>query len=280
MNQILKMIIFLSPLFGLMGTVRAMPPDFHGGDGQVTFYTYYLKERTTIRYRDGDRILPDAMKKIEGLFRSRDSQQSMPVDSRLIDLLDQIEDHFGVRQVEIISGFRSSAFNKELKTTGHAVANESFHTKGMAADIHLDEIDEKTLRDYAFSLGRGGVGFYPSLDFVHVDVGPVRTWGEEGPRKAWIGEKNDTAPMTLTVSPTRMIGEKRLPSVHIDGAVETDLDIRIEFFDGGLWKDAGPWDGGKGAGRDLPFGKFRLKAAVRGRPDVFQYSNEFYFKRL
>src|SRR5579885_2922894 len=148
------------------------------GDGTLNLYTYYLKGGVRIQYRDGDRLLPDALKKIEKLFRSRDSEQEMPIDSRLIELIDQIEDHFGVRQVEIISGFRSSAFNTELKATGHNVANESFHTKGMAADIHLDEINEKTWRDYALSLGKGGVGFYPSLDFVHVDVGPVRTWGE------------------------------------------------------------------------------------------------------
>lgn len=269
---------FLLLLMTAAGSGLAEPGE--RGDGKITFYTYYLKERRLIQYRDGDKILPEGMKAIQELFRSRDSDQTLPIDPRLIDLLDQIEDHFGVRQVEIISGYRSQAFNKELKATGHTVANESFHTRGMAADIHLDEIDEETLKKYALSLGIGGVGYYSSLDMVHVDTGPVRTWGDEAPRKAWIGEKNDASPMTLTVSPTRRIGEKILPSLRVDGASEADLDIRVEFFDGGLWKDVAPWTGGGRPARELPFGKFRLKAQAKGHPDAFQYSNEFYFKRM
>ena len=32
------------------------------------------------------------------------------------------------------------------------------------------------LHQAALSLQAGGVGFYPKPGFVHVDVGPVRTW--------------------------------------------------------------------------------------------------------
>lgn len=254
-------------------------------DGQITFYTYYLKEQRTVRYRDDGRILPEGLKQIERIFRSRDSDALMPVDIRLLDLLDRIEDHFGVRQVEVISGYRSQAFNKELKATGHSVANESFHTKGMAADIHLDEITEGSLKGFALSLGAGGVGYYPSLDMVHVDVGPVRTWGEAAPRKAWIGERNEAVPVTLTVAPTQSIGEKRLESLRIEGAGTIRPEVEIQFFDGDQWSVVGKIDARTALNKQkeafigLPFGKFRLKATVMGSPDQFQFSNEFYFKR-
>jgi uncharacterized protein YcbK (DUF882 family) len=32
------------------------------------------------------------------------------------------------------------------------------------------------LKETALLLGRGGVGFYPRPDFVHIDSGPVRRW--------------------------------------------------------------------------------------------------------
>ncbi|HEX5035614.1 MAG TPA: DUF882 domain-containing protein [bacterium] len=276
------MIIFLGLAIGAVG-LPARSSAVERGDGRITFYTYYLKENETVRYRDGDKYLPQGLEAAKRLFRSRDSEAVLPIDPRLLEIIDRIEDHFGVRQVEVISGYRSTAFNKELKATGHAVANESFHTKGMAADIHLDEIDEKTLRDYALSLGLGGVGYYASLDFVHVDAGPVRTWGDEGPRKAWIGEKNETCPVTLTVSPTRRIGAKGLDSLKVKGG-EIEPEVAIEFFDRGKWIAVGACGHTplqcKPAFETLPWGKFRLKAKVKGQPDVYQYSNEFYFKRI
>jgi uncharacterized protein YcbK (DUF882 family) len=32
------------------------------------------------------------------------------------------------------------------------------------------------LRNVALSLRAGGVGYYRSSNFVHVDTGPIRTW--------------------------------------------------------------------------------------------------------
>jgi uncharacterized protein YcbK (DUF882 family) len=33
------------------------------------------------------------------------------------------------------------------------------------------------IRDAAVDLGRGGVGYYPRSNFVHLDTGTVRCWG-------------------------------------------------------------------------------------------------------
>ncbi|MEJ2247676.1 MAG: DUF882 domain-containing protein [Acidobacteriota bacterium] len=32
------------------------------------------------------------------------------------------------------------------------------------------------LRRAAYKLKKGGVGYYPKLRFVHIDVGPIRYW--------------------------------------------------------------------------------------------------------
>jgi uncharacterized protein YcbK (DUF882 family) len=47
---------------------------------------------------------------------------------------------------------------------------------GHAADIRIPGVPTKTVRKIAVKLGQGGVGFYPKSDFVHVDIGRVRTW--------------------------------------------------------------------------------------------------------
>jgi uncharacterized protein YcbK (DUF882 family) len=54
------------------------------------------------------------------------------------------------------------------------VAKKSYHLKGMAADIAIKGISLQQIRDEAVTLAQGGVGDYDK--FIHVDIGPVRTW--------------------------------------------------------------------------------------------------------
>ena len=56
------------------------------------------------------------------------------------------------------------------------VASRSLHMVGQAIDIRVPGVKLEKLRDAAASLKIGGVGFYPDLNFVHVDVGRVRHW--------------------------------------------------------------------------------------------------------
>jgi uncharacterized protein YcbK (DUF882 family) len=45
-----------------------------------------------------------------------------------------------------------------------------------AIDIRLTGVASSRLRDTALALRRGGVGYYASSNFVHVDLGRVRRW--------------------------------------------------------------------------------------------------------
>ena len=56
------------------------------------------------------------------------------------------------------------------------VASGSLHMLGQAIDIRLPGVDTARLRDAAQRLAIGGVGYYPTSDFVHVDIGRVRRW--------------------------------------------------------------------------------------------------------
>ena len=48
--------------------------------------------------------------------------------------------------------------------------------QGRAIDIRLRGTRTAVLRDAAISLHRGGVGYYPASDFIHVDTGRIRYW--------------------------------------------------------------------------------------------------------
>jgi uncharacterized protein YcbK (DUF882 family) len=66
--------------------------------------------------------------------------------------------------------------NEFLRTHGHGVAAHSLHMEAMAIDIRVPGVKTSTLRDAALALHRGGVGYYASSEFVHVDVGRLRRW--------------------------------------------------------------------------------------------------------
>jgi len=77
---------------------------------------------------------------------------------------------------EIISGYRSPQTNTMLHNRSSGVATRSLHMDGKAIDVRLSGFSCKKLRDLALSLRRGGVGYYASSNFVHLDTGRVRSW--------------------------------------------------------------------------------------------------------
>ena len=80
------------------------------------------------------------------------------------------------RPVQLISGYRSIDTNNELRAHSRGVAKKSYHTKGQAMDFHIEGVSLANIRKAALSMRAGGVGYYPSSNFVHIDTGPVRHW--------------------------------------------------------------------------------------------------------
>jgi uncharacterized protein YcbK (DUF882 family) len=50
------------------------------------------------------------------------------------------------------------------------------HIQGRAIDVRLTSAKTTQLRDAAKTLQRGGIGYYASSNFVHLDTGKFRTW--------------------------------------------------------------------------------------------------------
>ena len=147
---------------------------------RLRFYHTHTGERLDVVYRRGDRYIPAALEELNHYLRDHRTGDVRPFDPRLFDLLYDLTASLGDAggEIDVICGYRTPRSNEFLRTR-HAhsgVARHSLHMQAEAIDIRLPGIPTSELRDAALRLHRGGVGYYRSSDFVHVDVGPVRHW--------------------------------------------------------------------------------------------------------
>jgi uncharacterized protein YcbK (DUF882 family) len=141
------------------------------------FYNTHTDETLKTVYRIDGKYVPSALKDIDYILRDHRSGESTLIDTRLLELLHAIAEEVDAKHpFHIISGYRSPKTNAMLRKNGRGVAKGSYHMYGKAADIRLPGCSLGVLRDAALGLKSGGVGYYPSSDFIHVDVGPVRRW--------------------------------------------------------------------------------------------------------
>ena len=109
-------------------------------------------------------------------FRCRDGSDPVFVDTRLVQVLQSIRDHFG-KPVIITSAYRTAAHNKAV-----GGAKYSQHCYGRAADIRVAGVTVERLAAYAETLlpDTGGIGRYPvrsgrPTGWVHVDTRPAKS---------------------------------------------------------------------------------------------------------
>lgn len=148
-----------------------------GPERSIGFYNLHTGESlTTVYWADGQ-YLPSSLKEIDFILRDFRTGDVTSIAPRLLDLLHALRGTLESQEpFHLISGYRSPKTNRKLAQKSHGVAKKSLHTRGMATDVRLPGRDLDRLRRAAISLQAGGVGYYPKSDFVHVDVGRVRTW--------------------------------------------------------------------------------------------------------
>ena len=144
----------------------------------LSFYNTHTGERLrrAVYWAEGNYI-PDTLDQIDHLLRDHRNDTIQSIDPALIDLLHALSRQLGTTQpIHVISGFRSPSSNLLLRQQAQGVAKRSLHMSGKAIDIRIPACDLTRLRRAAMSQQRGGVGFYPDSDFVHLDTGRVRHW--------------------------------------------------------------------------------------------------------
>jgi uncharacterized protein YcbK (DUF882 family) len=161
--------------FAALTARAALPPQ--SCSGHLALYNLHTAEALKIRYLDRRGAFePKALRRLNHFFRCHHTNQVHPIDPRLYLLLDRLRQSLGAqgRRFELVSGFRSEDYNRLLRQKSGQVAKKSYHVQGMAADIRLEGVPMASIHQAAQRLKVGGVGRYD--DFIHVDVGPVRSW--------------------------------------------------------------------------------------------------------
>ena len=175
----LSLILFflLAPVLGYGGT-ESQSPAAH--EYRLHFYHTHTGERLDVLYRRGDRYIPEALDELDHYLRDHRTGDVRHFDPRLFDLLYDLTASLGDSggEIDVICGYRTPWSNEFLRTRSPhtGVARHSLHMQAEAIDIRLPGIPTSELRDAALRLHRGGVGYYRSSDFVHVDVGRMRYW--------------------------------------------------------------------------------------------------------
>ncbi len=132
--------------------------------GVARFYRRSLDRHLRVRIVDRrGRARRTGVRRLQELMRSARTRGLGPrPPDRLIEILARISDHFGGREITIVSGYRP---------TGRETRSSSRHVRGHALDIRVRGVPNTELRDYVReTFNHVGVGFYPRSHFVHVDV--------------------------------------------------------------------------------------------------------------
>ena len=127
-------------------------------------------------YRDDVGPIPAAMQKLSIVLRDFHVNETISYDVAVIDFLAAVMEATGQKEATILSAYRTRKTNEMLARTEFGVAENSQHVLGKAIDIRVEGVDLRHVRNAALDLSAGGVGYYPTSNFVHVDTGRVRQW--------------------------------------------------------------------------------------------------------
>jgi len=155
----------------------------------LRLYNTHTGERLEIVFRRGEQYIPGALAKLDYLLRDHNTGDVRHFDPRLYDILADLTASVGHPngEINIVCGYRTPSTNESLRAHTTGVAKNSLHIQAEAIDLRMPGVDTLTLRRAALALRRGGVGYYPHSDFIHVDTGRVRQWCFDCPARLITG---------------------------------------------------------------------------------------------
>lgn len=161
--------------------VFAKTPGLIRNAGDIRSIKMYSKRTgetfDSVYWIEGEYI-PEVHREINFFMRDWRQSEITDYDLRNIDVMAAARNLMGTDEAyQVVSGYRSKTTNDMLRRRNRGVARNSYHTMGMAADLKLRSRSVTQMASAAKVCRAGGVGKYSRSNFVHMDCGPVRTWG-------------------------------------------------------------------------------------------------------
>ncbi len=145
------------------------------------------------------------------------------VNEPALDRLQALRDALA-KPLIVRSAYRSPEHNRAV-----GGAARSKHLEGAAFDIAMRNHDPVAFESAARAAGFLGFGFYPRSNFMHIDLGPARQWGERfAPRTTAFAE--DAPPAREVLADSRTLQGSGAAGVATVGAagVEIARDVLAE----------------------------------------------------
>jgi uncharacterized protein YcbK (DUF882 family) len=157
---------------------------FAGGNERraISLVHTHTGEQLSTVYYEGGAYVASELQRVNQLLRDFRTDTLYPIDPGVLDRLHRLQAATGSDEAyQVICGYRSPTTNEALRHASSGVAEHSLHMEGRAIDVRLPGVDTGRLALLARSQQGGGVGYYQVSDFVHVDTGRARIWGDPIP---------------------------------------------------------------------------------------------------
>lgn len=145
---------------------------------RIKMYSGRTGEHIDMVYWIDGKYITDALAEVNHFMRDWRTGTSAQMDTRTVDIIAATRNLLETDNAfMLLSGYRTPQTNAMLRARSSGVARKSLHMEAKAADLRLNGRSVGQIARAAASTSAGGVGRYSGSNFVHVDSGPVRSWG-------------------------------------------------------------------------------------------------------
>lgn len=149
-------------------------------DPVLHIYNPHTQETVRTRFFTPAGYDMNAVAELNHIWRDWRQDVAPQIDPRLFWAMAAIrtsamkDGHDGL--VTLLSGYRTMATTRLLRSRGVGASIGSQHMKAAAMDITLHDIPAEKISGFVEWLQVGGTGYYPRNNFTHADTGSVRQW--------------------------------------------------------------------------------------------------------